>query len=258
MAIYITGDTHGTYDVNKILKLKGKLTEEDYLIVLGDFAVCWDNNGNDSHVKRFWGRYPCTVLFIDGNHENFTLLNKYPVTEWHNGKVHRISERIIHLLRGQIFEIGGNTFFTMGGAASHDCGWKLDKYIIENIKTYHTHDWKTIYEHPHAFDGGGRVPGQSWWAEEIPSPAEIEEAKANLKKANNTIDHILTHCPPSDIFRQFANNLNENPWNAVLLEFFDWMEENVEYEHWWFGHMHADLDIAGMYTALYNSIRTVG
>jgi hypothetical protein len=31
MAIYITGDTHGTYDVNKMLKLKDALCEGDYI-----------------------------------------------------------------------------------------------------------------------------------------------------------------------------------------------------------------------------------
>lgn len=29
---------------------------------------------------------PFTTLFVDGNHENFDLLNAYPVENWHGGK----------------------------------------------------------------------------------------------------------------------------------------------------------------------------
>lgn len=94
MAIFVTGDTHGTLDAEKLSMLRGKLTADDYIIVLGDFGVCWNNNGHDSYTREFRGHFPCTVLFVDGNHENFTLLNDYPVEEWHGGKVHRVGERI--------------------------------------------------------------------------------------------------------------------------------------------------------------------
>lgn len=45
---------------------------------------------------------------------------RYPVAEWHGGKVHRIRPHVLHLMRGQIFELEGCRFFTMGGAKSHD------------------------------------------------------------------------------------------------------------------------------------------
>lgn len=63
---------------------------------------------------------PFTTLFVDGNHEIFDLLNAYPVENWHGGKIHRIAPSIIHLMRGQLFDIEGKSFFTMGGAESHD------------------------------------------------------------------------------------------------------------------------------------------
>ena len=104
--------------------------------MLGDVGVCWDGGKRDALLKRF----PVTTLFVDGNHENFTLLNDYPVTEWHGGNVHKIEPDIIHLMRGQVFEIEGKKIFTMGGAHSTD-------------KMYRTE----------------RV---SWWAEEDPSKEE--------------------------------------------------------------------------------------
>ena len=48
--IYLTGDTHCDFSKlsNKSLKKQGlKLTEDDYMIVTGDFGLCW------AHDKTF-------------------------------------------------------------------------------------------------------------------------------------------------------------------------------------------------------------
>ena len=51
-----------------------------------------------------------TTLFVDGNHENFTRLYNYPVEEWHGGKVHKIRDSVIHLMRGEIFDIDNKKY----------------------------------------------------------------------------------------------------------------------------------------------------
>jgi hypothetical protein len=56
------------------------------------------------------------VLFVDGTHENFDLLNAMAKESWNGGKVHIVSENILHLMRGQVFNINGKLFFTFGGA----------------------------------------------------------------------------------------------------------------------------------------------
>ena len=62
-----------------------------------------------------------TTLFVDGNHENYTrLYNDYSVVEWHGGKVHKIRDSVLHLMRGEVFDIDGKTIFVFGGARSHD------------------------------------------------------------------------------------------------------------------------------------------
>ncbi|MDR0906007.1 MAG: metallophosphoesterase [Oscillospiraceae bacterium] len=256
--IYITGDTHGTYDVNKIFKLKNALTEDDYLIVLGDFGVCWDNNGEDNKVRNFWNRHKCKVLFIDGNHENFDLLNAYHVSEWHGGKVHSLGKKITHLMRGQVFEIEGKTFFTMGGAASHDCGRGLDDFITDNLDQYHTLDWNAVSKNWNRhLNRDCRIPGRSWWAAEVPNPDEIAEAKANLAAVGNRVDFVLTHTVSSRIYRHLGFSPTEKPWNTGLIEFFDWIEDNVEFEHWWFGHLHQDFVYDKRHTGFYDAIKTV-
>lgn len=59
---------------------------------------------------------------IDGNHENFDMLEDYPDDFWNGGRVHFISDNIFHLARGQVFEIDGLTFFTFDGGNSIDKG----------------------------------------------------------------------------------------------------------------------------------------
>ena len=66
------------------------------------------------HEKKF------TTLFVDGKHENFTRLYNYPVEEWYGGKVHKIRDSVLHLMRGEICNIDNKNFFTFGGAKSHD------------------------------------------------------------------------------------------------------------------------------------------
>ena len=39
-------------------------------------------------------------LLMVSNHENHDALDAYPVEFWNGGKVHKISDSIIHLMRG--------------------------------------------------------------------------------------------------------------------------------------------------------------
>ena len=48
------------------------------------------------------------------------MLNALPERLWHGGRIHEVRPHVLHLMRGQVFDIEGYTFFTMGGAASHD------------------------------------------------------------------------------------------------------------------------------------------
>ncbi|MBR3235312.1 MAG: metallophosphatase, partial [Atopobiaceae bacterium] len=45
MAVFLTGDTHGSIDVGKVKEFarvaEGRLCRDDYLIILGDFGVIW-------------------------------------------------------------------------------------------------------------------------------------------------------------------------------------------------------------------------
>ncbi|WP_260504042.1 hypothetical protein [Paenibacillus illinoisensis] len=73
------------------------MTKDDYVIIVGDFGLIWDGSNED----RYWLKWldktkSFTTLFLDGNHENFDLLEQYPVENWNGGKVHRINKSVIH------------------------------------------------------------------------------------------------------------------------------------------------------------------
>ena len=50
----------------------------------------------------------------------FSLLAKLSVEKWHGGNIQRIRPSVIHLMRGQVYDIKGKKFFAMSGASSHD------------------------------------------------------------------------------------------------------------------------------------------
>ena len=122
MSIWVTGDTHGNFQrftTKNFPQLKG-MNRNDCIIIAGDYGGVWAGEQADGRKLDWLEGKPFTTLFVDGNHENFDLLNSYPEQEWHGGRVHVVRPHILHLMRGQVFEIGGLTWFTMGGAASHD------------------------------------------------------------------------------------------------------------------------------------------
>ena len=120
--VFATGDTHGNF-----LRFRPEnfpeqknMTKSDYVIICGDFGGVWDGSRKERQTLDWLESLPFTVLFVSGNHENFDLLKKLPVEEWHGGKVQFIRPHVIHLLRGQVFEIEGYTFFTMGGGGGSE------------------------------------------------------------------------------------------------------------------------------------------
>ena len=123
--IYITGDIHGSPErlgVHSFYEQK-EMTRDDVVIICGDFGMVWEESG-ESASERYWLKWledkPFTTVFVCGNHENFDRLYQYPVKEWHGGKVHEIRPHVLHLMRGEVFDIEGVKFFAFGGASSHD------------------------------------------------------------------------------------------------------------------------------------------
>lgn len=229
--IYITGDTHGNWvsRLSSSVFPEGKeMTKDDYVIICGDFGI-WDGSAAETYALKWLDDKPFTTLFIDGNHENFDLLDNYPVAEWHGGKVHQINDSVMHLMRGQVFDICDKKIFTFGGASSHDVSggiFELDDPEL-NQKVNAAYDKNLPC----------RINHLSWWERELPTAKEMQEGKNNLSAHNNRVDYVVTHCPDSGLLKQIGSGLYETD---ILSDYLLWVKLNIKYDRWFFGHMHVD------------------
>ena len=245
MSIYITGDTHGEFARFKkdIFCEQTSLTKNDYVIICGDFGGVWDGSPTDRYWLNWLEEKPFTTLFVSGNHENFDLLAEYDVEEWHGGKVQRIRPSVLHLMRGQVYEIEGKTFFTMGGGSSHD----ISDGILEPDDPCFKQKRKRL-EVDHALY---RVNHQSWWKEELPSDEEYETAIANLERYGWEVDYIISHCCSTSI----QNVLSGGAYPAdQLTDFFEEVSQRCQFKYWFCGHYHLNEILRQRYVLLYEQI----
>lgn len=222
--VFVTGDTHGSYDIRKLASRTFKshvLDKDDYLVICGDFGLVF-NPVQSSGEEEYWLRWlrdkSFTTLFVDGNHENFDRLNALPERTWHGGCVHVVNESVLHLMRGYVFDIANHSCFVMGGACSHD-----REYRVESI---------------------------SWWPQELPSEEEYARARASLDTCDWEVDYAFTHCAPANL----QARVNPTFSNDALTEFLFEVERRLSYRCWFFGHYHDDRVIDERARVLYQDI----
>ena len=230
--IFITGDTHGGYKSGgskliEFAKTHKNLCKDDFLIVAGDFGFIWENEPDGLEIERFewFEKQKFTTLFIDGNHENFNRLNSYEISEFKGGKVHKISPSVFHLMRSQIYDFDGLKIFTLGGAMS------VDKYRRqENI---------------------------SWWSGENITQDDINEAWANLRKADFSVDVVVTHTCPRKFSKNLINFRNYDKVKDINMDILQGIYENIKFKKWYFGHFHKNAKIGAKFHCLYDEITQI-
>lgn len=215
--IYITGDIHGDFSRFKDPMLR-KLRKQDALIVCGDFGFLWDGSVKEKKLLKKIGKLPYNVLFVEGSHDNYDLLEEYEVSEWCGGKTRLISGRLRQLMRGQVYEIAEKKVFTMGGGQTDD-----------------------VYD---------LVEGENWWRREVPNDEELQEGLDNLEKAENAVDFIVTYEPPSRMQNFLTGSGEKNIFNTYLSK----ISEGVEFKNWFFGKLHINKLIPPKYFAAYDVI----
>jgi predicted phosphodiesterase len=218
--IFITGDCHGNFERFKpeYFPEQAQMTKQDIVICAGDFGGVWFGDSRDDAALDWLESLPFTLAFVCGNHENYDALERYPVKKWYGGKVHCICPHVLHLMRGQIFELEGYRFFTMGGARSHDSERRINHI--------------------------------SWWEQELPSDEEYAEAERNLERCGWTVDYIVSHCAPTSIARMESRH-NESD---RLADFLQKVREKARYYYWFFGHYHDNRAIDEKHILLWEQI----
>lgn len=250
--LFVTGDTHGDFRRFNSTRfpLGRELTKNDYVFILGDFGGVWDYRGENKH-ETYWLNWlndkSWTTCFVDGNHENFSRLNALPVEEWNGGKVHKVRDSVIHLMRGEVFNIENKKFFTFGGASSHD--------IHDGILDPDAPDFKKIYREYRREHKQFRVKNRGWWSEENPSEEEFLNACYNLDQNDWKVDYVLAHTVPDFIQSHLYGYYVTDETSRFLTNF---VQTGLDFEKFYAGHHHINHTVFLKYNLLYEKIEEIG
>ena len=214
--IYIAGSTYGCFDrflENDTIKC---LTQEDYLIIIGNFGFFHSKEETitkiiENEILDLMAQMPYTILFIDSADEHIEAIKTYPVEFWNGGKVHRIRSNIAHLMRGQVFEIEGKKIFALGGA------------ISSHPETMN----KPIDQQNHNLDS-------------LPSKSELAEGWSNLERNDLNVDIVITYTPTTEAIRCCCPMPQDAPYGGEILPFLEQIQNLVQYKSWYFGLLHTD------------------
>lgn len=220
--VFITGDKHGSFRMFFGLQEKQAAGAEDVLIIAGDAGYVMKSDYM-LKIRTIEQLFPGTVCFIDGNHENHELLSSLPVSEWNGGRVHRLSERVLHLLRGEIFDICGSRFFVLGGARSV----------------------------------GNHIEGLERFRGEEPTPEEISCAQEKLYSNLGTVDYVITHEAPVSaraVIPRSKRIDKDYMLPKTLQGWLDALSQSPRFKCWYFGHMHVDMQISPDLRAVFNNV----
>lgn len=243
--IYITGDCHSNFERfnEEDFPIQKEMTKDDYVIICGDFGGVWtfeEESSREKEVLDWLNKKNFTTLFVDGNHENFTRLYDYPVEEWHGGKVHKIRDSVLHLMRGEIFEINNNKIFAFGGAKSHD----IQEGVLNLDEEEKIYNYRKRGAH-------FRVRDYSWWDLELPTEEEMKNGIENLKKVSFKVDYIISHCCPTNVQVLLSDGRFQKDY---LTEYFQKISEKCDFKKWFFGHYHDNKLINSKFHLLYEDI----
>lgn len=175
--IAFAGDWHGNTHYAKRALSYAKKNNADVVVHVGDFQIRSPYRfvttiGDEAE------RLGLVVMFVDGNHEDFTWLLEQPLD---NDGVRRLHPYVWHLPRGFRWEWYGVRFLALGGAYSVD-----RSHGTENV---------------------------SWWSQEELSIADMAAALQG-----GEVDVMVTHDCPDRVPRPLHNDMRlpENVLNRAV------------------------------------------
>jgi Calcineurin-like phosphoesterase len=211
--VIVAGDWHGniawaSHVIEEAVELLPR-DEPRLILHLGDFGLWPGTSGQQyiTHLSKKLEEHDVHLWFADGNHEWHDKLGRLHQDEPGPVPVDPNQRRIWHLSRGTRWEWHGRVWLALGGAGSPD--------------------WRQ------------RVPGKSWWPEEVITP---EQSAAVITAG--PADVLVAHdCP-----RRFMPRLPDPPawWDLTLChESSDRLQEvtnAVQPQHVFHGHLHTYRD----------------
>ena len=146
-------------------------------------------------------------------------------------------------MRGQIFNLDGLRFFTMGGASCHD--------IQGGVLDPNDPNFENRLRRMRALGLPFRVNHVSWWKEELPCEEEYIEARQNLAACDWNVDCVITHCCPTALISTVGD---ESYHPDPLTDFLEELKKDLTFSWWFFGHYHDNAVFEERFFLLYEQI----
>lgn len=248
--VYVTGDTHA--DFTRFASKNFAANSDDFVIICGDFGGVWDRGTKEENHWLDWlGKKPFTILFVDGNHENFARLysDEFETVDFHGGKAHKIRENIYHLMRGYVFELCGKKFFAFGGASSRD----VADGILEPGDYQELSDCMRDYRRRTNRGELIRVNYISWWKEELPSQEEMDRGEESLRNHDYKVDYVITHSLPQEV----CSLAGYRDPDTVTIYFNKLLQNGLKFKEWHCGHYHRTERVMGKFFMHYGDIERI-
>lgn len=215
--IMVLGDTHGNTDQALLAVQTAGAMNIDTIVQCGDFGL-WDHfkKGVDflDEVNRELMDNGITLIWVDGNHENFDRLEWYcannPKNQW--GQVF-IRSNILYSPRGCKWKLDDKMFMSVGGAVSVDKDWRQKQQGKRRIQ---------------------------WWPQEQLTDDELDLIIQRHEASPGSVDFLFTHdCPTNAPFRGRLKNDDESQIHRQRM---DRLGKVIKPAMWFHGHMHTKYD----------------
>lgn len=224
MATFLKGDIHGNlFEIIDFIN-RFNLGKNDNIIILGDCGIAWRKDRKDLNQNiKLWNECGNGVklYFIDGNHENFNILNSLPI----ENNMGKIADNIYHLRRGQVYEFENKKILVCGGADS------IDKYR--------------------------RIENFTWWKEETISQETIDDIPAG--HYDYILTHCCPRSvfEKNKIYLSTLQFLDENKINHSSEDMLEQLKSKITFDHWFFAHYHINRNLDEKFTCLFEDFREV-
>ena len=224
MATFLKGDIHGNlFEIIDFIN-RFNLGKNDNIIILGDCGIAWRKDKKDlAQNIKLWNECGNGVklYFIDGNHENFNILNSLPI----ENNMGKIADNIYHLRRGQVYEFENKKILVCGGADS------IDKYR--------------------------RIENFTWWKEETISQETIDDIPAG--HYDYVLTHCCPRSifEKNRIYLSTLQFLDENKINHSSEDMLEQLKNKIIFDHWFFAHYHINRNLDEKFTCLFEDVREV-
>lgn len=224
MATFLKGDIHGNlFEIIDFIN-RFNLGKNDNIIILGDCGIAWRKDKKDlAQNIKLWNECGNEVklYFIDGNHENFNILNSLPI----ENNMGKIADNIYHLRRGQVYEFENKKILVCGGADS------IDKYR--------------------------RIENFTWWKEETISQETIDDIPAG--HYDYVLTHCCPRSvfEKNRIYLSMLQFLDENKINHNSEDMLEQLKNKITFDHWFFAHYHINRNLDEKFTCLFEDFREV-